>query len=118
MNATKAHSALIEVSSPLNILQSALTALAEGRTSDLIAAFDDRFTFDDQALKLQFTDKERLHEFFLKARELFPDTALAVLSTFESGDRVIAEWRITASQKMPLGPMQLRVPISFQGASI
>jgi hypothetical protein len=25
--------------------------------------FDDRFTFDDQALKLQFTDKERLSDF-------------------------------------------------------
>jgi len=118
MNATNSHSALIEASSPLNVLQSALTALGEGRISEVIDAFDDRFTFDDQALKLQFTDKERLHEFFLKARELFPDTTLEVLSTLESGYHVVAEWKITTSQLMPLGLMQLRVPISFQGASI
>ena len=118
MNAIKAHSALIKVTLPLDILQSALTALDEGRISEVIDAFDDCFTFDDQALKLQFTDKERLREFFLKGRELFPNPALQVLSIFESGDHAIAEWKITATQLMPLGSMQLRVPISFQGVSI
>src|SRR5215467_1455346 len=105
-------------SATLRILQSALTALSDGRISEVVDAFDDRFTFNDQALELQFTDKERLNEFFRKGRELFQDTVLEVLSTFEYGDHVIAEWKITASQTMPLGSMQLRLPISFQGASI
>src|SRR5215470_19766228 len=94
------------------ILKSALTALGDGRTSDVMDAFDDGFTFDDHALKLQFTDKERLSEFFHKGRELFPDTALEVFSTFECGNHVVAEWKITAREIMPLGSMQLRLPIS------
>ena len=55
-------------SATLHILESALTALCDGRISEVVEAFDDRFTFDDQALKLQFTDKERLSEFFRKGR--------------------------------------------------
>src|SRR5215469_2531086 len=101
-----------------HILESALTALGDGRISEVVEAFDDRFTFDDQALKLQFTDKERLSEFFRKGRELFPDTVLQVISTFECGNHVVAEWKITAREIMPLGSMQLRLPISFQGVSI
>ena len=105
-------------SATLHILKSALTALGDGRISELIDAFDDRFTFADQGLKLRFNDKERLNEFFCKARELFPDTVLEVLSTFECGNHVIAEWKIAASQTMPLGSLQLQLPISFQGVSI
>ena len=101
-----------------HILESTLTALGDGRISEVVDAFDDRFTFDDQALKLQFTDKERLSEFSRKGRELFPDTALVVISTFECGNHIVAEWKITAREIMPLGSMQLRLPISFQGASI
>src|SRR5262249_23427667 len=93
-------------------------ALSDGRISDVVDAFDDRFTFNDQALELRFIDKERLNEFFRKGRELFPDTVLEILSTFECGHHVIAEWKVTASETMPLGSMQLRLPISFQGASI
>jgi len=105
-------------SATLHILNSVLTALNHGQISEVIDALDDRFTFDDQALKLCFTEKERLNEFFRKARELFPDTTLDILSTFECGNHVIAEWKVTASQAMSLGSLRLRLPISFQGASI
>ena len=77
-----------------HILESALTALGDGRISEVVEAFDDRFTFDDQALKLQFTDKERLSEFFRKGRELFPDTALEVISTFECGNHILLSGRL------------------------
>src|SRR5262245_31712860 len=85
-------------SANLHILKSALTALSDGRISEVVDAFDDRFTFDDQALKLRFSDKERLDEFFRKGRELFPDTVLEVVSSFECGNHVIAEWKITARE--------------------
>ena len=94
-------------SATLHILKSALTALDDGRISEVVNAFDDRSTFDDQALKLRFNDKERLNEFFCKAREIFPDTVLEVRSAFECRNHVIAEWNIAASQTMPLGSLQL-----------
>ena len=115
--AIETYNSSTRASAARHILESALTALGDGRISEIVEVFDDRFTFDDQALQLQFTDKERLGEFFRKGRELFPDTALEVISTFECGNHIVAEWKITAREIMPLGSMQLRLPISFQGAS-
>jgi ketosteroid isomerase-like protein len=116
--AIETYTSSTQASAARHILQSALTALGNGRISEIMDVFDDRFTFNDQALKLQFTDKERLSEFFHKGRELFPDTALELISTFECGNHIVAEWKITAREIMPLGSMQLRLPISFQGVSI
>jgi hypothetical protein len=106
------------VGSALQILQSALAALSEGRVSELVEQFDDRFKFNDNALTLEFTDKARLTEFLQKARELFPDTALEVLSLMESGDHAIAEWRLTATQTVPYGSISYRFPISVRGSTI
>ena len=64
--AIETYTSSTQASAPRHILKSALTALGEGRISDVMDAFDDAFTFDDHALKLQFTDKERLSEFFRK----------------------------------------------------
>ena len=72
------------------ILSSALTALSEGKISEAVNRFDDHFAFNDQALDLKFTDKERFTEFFQKARELFPDTSLEIESTFAYGDHAVA----------------------------
>src|SRR5215467_4673227 len=99
MNTTiKTDMASTEVSTTEHILQSALKALGE-----VIDAFGDDFTFSDQALALQFTDKERLSEFFLRGRELFPDMALEVLSTFECGEHLMAEWKITGTETLSYG---------------
>jgi hypothetical protein len=68
--------------SPQQILQSALTALREGNVSEVLELFADHFTFNDHLLTLQFTDKRHLREFFEKSRELFPDTALEIVSLF------------------------------------
>jgi ketosteroid isomerase-like protein len=94
-----------------------LTALSHGNISEAVDEFDDDFTFNDQALGLEFTDKGRLSEFFQKSRELFPDTVVEVISTFESGDHVIAEWKLTATQTVSYW-IQLQVPISLLGVSI
>jgi 2-phospho-L-lactate guanylyltransferase (CobY/MobA/RfbA family) len=107
-----------EVSTTAHVLQSALKALGEGRIGEVIDAFGDDFTFSDQALALQFTDKERLSEFFLKGRELFPDMALEVVSTFSCEEYVIAEWKVTGTETLSYGSLRFRFPISYQGTSI
>jgi steroid delta-isomerase-like uncharacterized protein len=107
------------LSAPRSILQSALTALSERRISGVVAQFDDRFKFNDHALKLEFTEKTRLTEFLEKSRELFPDAALEVVSLLESGDRAIAEWKLTATETVPFfGSTSYRLPISVRGSTI
>ena len=113
----KSNSAVTAIGNPTYILQSVLTALSHGKISEAVDQFDNDFTFNDQALGLEFTDKGRLSEFFQKSRELFPDAVVEVISTFESGDHVIAEWKLTATQTVSYW-IQLQVPISLPGVSI
>ena len=103
---------------PRQILISALAALSEGRVSEIVEQFADRFTFADHALRLEFTDKTRLTEFFEKSRELFPDTTLEICSLLESGGHAIAEWRRSGTESVPLDSVSHRVPISVQGSTI
>jgi hypothetical protein len=83
-----------------------------------VEQFDDCFTFKDHALTLEFTDKLRLTEFFEKSRELFPDTTLEVVSLFEEGDHAIAQWNLSATQTVPCGSVNYRLPISLFGATV
>jgi hypothetical protein len=106
------------INAPRSILQSALAALSDGRILDAVAQFDERFRFNDHALSLEFTEKARLTEFFEKSRELFPDTALKVVSLIGSGDYAIAEWKLTATQTVPHGSIRYRTPIVLRGSTI
>jgi hypothetical protein len=103
---------------PTRTLESTLQALSEGRTSYAVLQFDECFTFTDHGLDLEFNDRPRLIEFFEKARELFPDTVVEVLSTCEAGDQAVAEWKITATETVRYGSLPLRRPISFRGVSV
>src|SRR5215813_1213528 len=109
--------ASIGVSAPKRILQSVLAALNDGKISKAVDQFDDHFTFTDHALDLEFTDKGRLVEFFQKSRELFPDTVVEVDSSFQCGDYVSAEWKLTGTT-VPYGSTRFRIPISLRGTSI
>jgi steroid delta-isomerase-like uncharacterized protein len=107
------------LNAPRAILQSALTTLSAGRIPQVVARFDDCFKFNDNALALEFSEKTRLTEFFEKARELFPDTTLEIVSVMESGDRAVAEWKLTATQTVPFfGNTAYRFPISVRGATV
>jgi ketosteroid isomerase-like protein len=106
------------VNTPHQILQSALDALREGNISEVLEQFADDFTFNDHPLTLEFTEKLRLREFFEKSRELFPDTALEIVSIFEEGDHAIAQWRLSAMQIVPYGSISYRFPIFLFGATI
>ena len=103
---------------PRAILQSALAALSDGRVLDAVEHFDEHFKFNDHALTLEFTEKMRLTEYFQKSRELFPDTALEVVSVKERGDHAIAEWRLRATQTVPYGSISYRFPVFLHGATI
>jgi steroid delta-isomerase-like uncharacterized protein len=109
---------LFRVGAPERILQSVLEALNQGRISQTVDQFDDDLTFNDHALGLDFTDKGRLTEFFEKCREYFPDAAVEVISIFECADRIVAGWKLNATETVPFGPTQLRNPISVRGTSI
>jgi steroid delta-isomerase-like uncharacterized protein len=117
---------VIEMEAPLpgvdtneRILRCVMTALNEGRISEAVNQFDDHFSFNDHALDLEFTAKERLTEFFQKSRELFADSHLEVESFSECGDHVIARWKLTATQDQNYGGFgRRRVRISLQGVSI
>jgi steroid delta-isomerase-like uncharacterized protein len=111
--------ASVEATTPDRILQ---TVLAAWRQRNFVAAadqFNDQFTFTDHALGLEFKDKERLTEFLAKTRELFPDSDRRDNTIFNSGDRVISEWTLTATKTEPyLGGLLRKVPICVQGISV
>jgi hypothetical protein len=109
---------LSAISAPDRILQSVMVALNEGKISDIIDRFDDDFKFIDHALGLEFMDKRRLIEFLQKSRDLYPDTVVEVVSIFDCGDQAIAEWKLTATQPVPSGPISYRFPILLRGATI
>jgi ketosteroid isomerase-like protein len=108
------------VDGSLLILQSALAALNRGKFSEVVQYFDADgcFRFSDHALSLEFTDKTRLTEFFEKSSELFPDTTLVVILSFEDGEQAVAQWKVSATQIVPCGLSSYRFPISLFGATI
>ena len=114
----KSSDAMMGASTPQHIVRSVLAALSQREISVAIDQFDEHFTFNDRALGLEFSDKGHLREYFVKVRELFPDTAIEVVSSFESGYYAFAEWKVTATRPTSYGSVKLRLPISLPGASI
>ena len=100
----------------LNVLE----RLRNGRIEDAIACFAEEFSFKDHGVDLEFKNKERLAEFFRKARELYPDALLQTDAIFVSGDRVIMEWTLQANVTEPgyyVG-VSLTFPVLVHGVSI
>jgi hypothetical protein len=106
------------VSGSLRPLQSALAALSDGRISEVVEQFADRFTFNDHALRLELKDKLRLAQFFEKSCEVFPDRNLEIGPMFEGAGHAIVEWRFSTTESVQLGSISHRVPISLQGSTI
>jgi steroid delta-isomerase-like uncharacterized protein len=107
-----------EPTTPDRILQIALAAWRQGNFVATANQFNDQFTFTDHALGLEFKDKGRLTEFLAKTRELFPDSERKVKTIFSSGDRVISEWTLTATQTDPFLGVRLKVSICVHGISV
>ena len=116
---TVLNDASAEPTTPDRILQTASAAWRQEDFVELVDQFSDRFTFTDHALGLEFKDKGRLTEFLAKTRELFPDSERKANTILSSGDHVISEWTLTATQAEPFLNGRLRkVPICLQGVSV
>jgi hypothetical protein len=115
---TKIDRSLSRAVTAVDVLQSVLEALDQRNIPRALDQFADDFAFNDYALDLQFRDKERLTEFFQKSFELFPDTVVELVSTFECGDYAIAEWKLTATQTEQFGSRRYRFPIVLPGSTI
>jgi hypothetical protein len=53
------------------ILLAVVSHLNEGNIEDAVTLFADPFSFNDHGIRLEFNTKDRLAEFFWKARELY-----------------------------------------------
>jgi steroid delta-isomerase-like uncharacterized protein len=118
-NSTVLENASVEATTPHRILQTALAAWTQGNFMAAADQFNDQFTFTDHALGLEFKDKERLTEFFAKIRERFPDSERKDNTIYNSGDRVISEWTLTATQSESfIGGRLRKVPICVEGITV
>ena len=102
------------------VVLAVLEHLRNGKIDDAIACFAEEFRFKDHGVDLEFTNKERLAEFFRKARELCPDSLLQTDAIFVSGDRVITQWTLQANITEPCyyAGASLTFPVSVHGVSI
>jgi steroid delta-isomerase-like uncharacterized protein len=111
--------ALIEVAARDEGVLSALTHLKNGKIEDAVAGFAEEFCFNDQALGLEFTNKERLRDFLRKERELYPNSSFQVKKTLVAEDHVVAEWLLEYTIREPFyGNVLSDAPVSVRGVSI
>src|SRR5215467_1990420 len=78
-----------------------ISHLNEGDIENAVAPFADQFSFKDQGIRLEFNTKDRLAEFFRKARELYPDSLLQIEEIFVSGSNALTEWTLQATSIEP-----------------
>jgi hypothetical protein len=96
-----------------------ISHLNEDDIEDAVALFADQFSFKDHGIRLEFNTKDRLAEFFRKARELYPDSLLQTERVFVSGSNPLTEWTLQATLLEPtFGNYRWKVPISLHGASV
>ncbi len=108
-----------ELAAPQSLVLNILAELGSGRVREAVNGFAEEFKFQDEGIEFQCTAKERLIEFFEKARELYPDSILEPGTIISSGDDVMLEWILRSSVSEPLFWGQLRtVPVLIHGASV
>jgi len=111
---------LVGIEALEGLVLTVLGHLRNGKIEDAVARFAEEFSFKDHGVDLEFTNKERLAEFFRKARELYPDSLVQTDTIFVSGDRVITEWTLQANVKEPgyYAGVSLTFPVSVHGVSV
>jgi steroid delta-isomerase-like uncharacterized protein len=111
---------LVRIEALEAVVLTVLEHLRNGKIEDTIASFAEEFSFKDHGVDLEFNNKERLAEFFRKARALYPDSLLQTDAIFVSGDRVIMEWTLQGNVTEPChyAGASLTFPVSVHGVSI
>jgi steroid delta-isomerase-like uncharacterized protein len=101
------------------IVLAVISHLNKGEIEDALALFADQFSFKDHGIGLEFNEKDRLTEFFRKARELFPDSLVRTKTIFVSGQHALTEWTVQATLIEPaFGSWRQKVPVSVHGVSV
>ena len=109
----------IATAAPDKIVLAVVSHLNEDQIDHALALFADEFSFKDHAIRLEFNTKDRLAEFFRKARELYPDSLSQTETIFVSGPSVLTEWTLQATLIEPtFGNCRWKLPISLHGASV
>ena len=97
----------------------ALHALVEGDIDKALGQFGDQFTFTDHSLGLEFTEKDRLREYFVKTGELFPESERTDHTVLSHGDVIVSEWTLAATLSEPfLNGSFRRLKIEAHGVSV
>jgi hypothetical protein len=108
-----------EVKTPQSLVLTVLSDVGSGRAREAVNVFAQAFTFQDRGIGFQCTAKDRLIEFYEKARELYPDSVLAPGTIISSGDDVTLEWTLRCSVSEPFfGGRTRTVPVLIHGASV
>jgi steroid delta-isomerase-like uncharacterized protein len=109
----------IERAATEKVVLTVVTHLKNGEIDDAIDLFAEEFTYKDRGIGLEFTNKERLAEFFQKTRELFPDSCLQIHSILTSVDRVVGEWTLHTTVTEPFyAGLSRKVQILLYGVSV
>jgi len=111
----------LEVATPASdrLVLAVISHLNEDSIEDAVAPFADQFSFKDHGIGLEFNTKDRLAEYFQKARDLYPDMLMQIDRLFASGDHALTEWTLQATLLEPFfGNSKRRVSISLHGASV
>ena len=109
----------IQTLSPQGVVSAVLRQINQEQIEDAVACFTTDCRYKDHGIGLEFTDKERLNEFFRKTRELYPDYFLQADQMFVSEEHVITQWtlQVTISEPFYAG-LTRRIPISIAGVSV
>jgi hypothetical protein len=109
----------ILIASPAEIVLTVTRHLEEGRVDKAIDCFAKNLMFNDYGIDLEFSDKQRLTEFFQKKWELYPDSFLTSDAMVVSGEDVFWEWTLETmvTERFYLG-LSRKVPISVHGVSV
>jgi hypothetical protein len=65
----------MEIAAQGEVVCTVLMHLKNGKISDAMACFAEKFEFKDRGIGLKFKNRDRLAEFFQKTRELYPDSS-------------------------------------------
>src|SRR5262245_21778984 len=109
----------IAIETSEDVVLSILEKLGAGNIDDALESFAEDFTFKDRGIGLEFKTKERLTEFFYKAKDLYSDSSLRTTTIFENGENVVIEWSLQFTVTQPFyGHLSRELPVSVNGVSI